>query len=135
MVSGSGQRRRAGSHQCAVEVLLFLGEPSRRPRPIPQSDATRREYAWGWAGLGRGHPFGLDRSEQSASLRFFEFEAVDFFLSDPEFSQHLLVWNALVLLRPFARFRKRFFLFRRDWPGAPLIRALLRMSGCQHHPI
>jgi len=39
----------------------------------------------------------------------------NFFLVDPEFSQHLLVGNALVTLRPFARFRERFLLFRRDW--------------------
>ncbi len=38
---------------------------------------------------------------------------VDFFLRDSEFSQDLLVWNALVTLRPFIRLRERFLLFRR----------------------
>lgn len=31
------------------KLLLFLGELSRRPHPIAQSDATRSEYAWRWA--------------------------------------------------------------------------------------
>jgi len=40
---------------------------------------------------------------------------VDLFLRDPEFSQNLIVWNSLVVLRRFARFCERLFLFRRDW--------------------
>ena len=38
-----------------------------------------------------------------------------FFLRDAELGQLLLVRNAFVKLRPLVRFRKRFFLFRRDW--------------------
>src|SRR5208282_1024612 len=110
-----GRRKKAGSRQCAAEVLLFLGELSRRPSPFLQSDARRRECAWRRACLGCGHRSALDRSKQSSSLRFFELEAVDFFFGNPEFCQDLLVRNALVMLQPFARFRERFFLFRRDW--------------------
>lgn len=39
---------------------------------------------------------------------------VDLFLGDSEFGQNLLVEDALVMLRPFAGFRERFFLFGRD---------------------
>jgi hypothetical protein len=40
---------------------------------------------------------------------------VDFFVCDPKVGKDLLVWNGLVMLRPFARFRERIFLFCRDW--------------------
>jgi hypothetical protein len=83
--------------------------------PIPQSDVTRRECAWRWACSGCGHRSGLGRSKQSASLRFFEFEVIDFFLGKPEFSQDLLVRNALVMLPSFARFRERLFFLRCNW--------------------
>jgi len=64
----------------------------------------------------------LDRSKQSSSLRSFEFNVVDFFLRDPEVSQNLLVGNALVTLRRFARFPKRFFCH--DWRSSNTMSAI-----------
>src|SRR5271157_5533276 len=113
MVSGSVQTRKSRYSPIRSRSSSLPGELSRCPRRIPQSDATRRESAWRWACSGCGHRSGRDRSKRSASLRFLK--VVDFFLGNPEVSQDLIVWNGLVMLRPFARFRERLFLFCCDW--------------------
>ncbi|HVR27015.1 MAG TPA: hypothetical protein VMU26_27290 [Candidatus Polarisedimenticolia bacterium] len=72
---------------------------------------TERTYG---GGLGQATDIGLCGigSIRSASLRFQK--VFDLFLGDSEFSQDLLVWNGLVMLQPFARFRECLFFVRSD---------------------
>ena len=121
-----GQRRHGEEIHCrdGFTMIAQKGRPSlcrlrtprclsRRPRPITQSDAARKEYAWQWACSGCGHLPWRDRSKLSASLRLLK--VVDLFLCDSKFRQNLFVRNGLVELQPFICFRERFFLFCGDW--------------------